>query len=199
MHNFFEKFNEQKKGFTLIETLVAVSIFTVSVLTLIILLSQGLMNTSYAKQKMIAGYLAQEGIEYIRNMRDTYVLYYSTTAQVGWDAFYAKLTSVGTSCQLTDGCYFDDRNVSFTDATMPMTDLIFTACSSSTCSSNPLFYDSSTGKYHYISGVSSGFFRQIKISQINVNEIKVSSTVYWNQGSGSHNINLTENLFNWVE
>lgn len=72
MSKFFKKNN---RAFTLVETLVALSIFTVSILGLMSVLASGISNTNYAKQKMVATYLAQEGIEYVRNMRDTYVLY----------------------------------------------------------------------------------------------------------------------------
>src|SRR3990167_10563893 len=78
-----------KRGFTLVETLVAISIFTVSILGLLSVLSGGISDTSYAKKKIIASYLAQEGIEYIRNMRDNYVLYPSNGT---WNNFKAKLS-----------------------------------------------------------------------------------------------------------
>jgi Tfp pilus assembly protein PilV len=74
-------------GFTLVETLVAISIFTMSILGLMSILASGISNTTYAKQKMVASYLAQEGIEYVRNLRDTSVLYDVAGAQHGWDAF----------------------------------------------------------------------------------------------------------------
>jgi Tfp pilus assembly protein PilV len=65
----------------LIETLVAVSIFSLSILSLMAVLAQGISDTNYAKQRIIAAYLAQEGIEYVRNMRDTYVLFAGPQAQ----------------------------------------------------------------------------------------------------------------------
>lgn len=68
-------FSQKNTGFTIIETLVAISIFTTSILVLLAVLTQGISNTSYAKKKIIAGYLAQEGIECIRNTRDNYILY----------------------------------------------------------------------------------------------------------------------------
>lgn len=71
-------------GFTLVETLVSISIFTMSILGLMTVLSQGIVDIGYAKKKIMAGYLAQEGIEYVRNMRDTYVLY---TPLTGWGTF----------------------------------------------------------------------------------------------------------------
>lgn len=76
-------YSQQKnKGFTLIETLVAISIFTMSILGLLSILASGISNTNYAKQKMAATYLAQEGIEYARNVRDNKVLSGS------WGNFY---------------------------------------------------------------------------------------------------------------
>jgi len=73
-------------GFTLVETLVAISIFTASILGLISILASSISDTNYAKKKMIAAYLAQEGIEYVRNMRDTDIIS-AVNGQAGWDAF----------------------------------------------------------------------------------------------------------------
>src|SRR3989338_7743588 len=81
MKFFLKKVNKQNSGFTLVEMLVAVSIFTVSLLGIMSVIASGISDTGYAKKKIIATYLAQEGIEYIRNMRDTYVLY---PANGGW-------------------------------------------------------------------------------------------------------------------
>ena len=71
-------------GFTLVETLVAISIFSVSILGIMSVLASGISHANYAKQKMIALYLAQEGIEYARNIRDTKVLF---SVNNGWGEF----------------------------------------------------------------------------------------------------------------
>ena len=47
-------------GFTLVETLVAISIFSMSLVALMSILGSGISDTNYAKQKIIAGYLTQE-------------------------------------------------------------------------------------------------------------------------------------------
>ena len=70
-------------GFTLVETLVAISIFSVSILGIMSVLASGISHANYAKQKMIALYLAQEGIEYVRNIRDSKVLF----EKDGWNKF----------------------------------------------------------------------------------------------------------------
>lgn len=128
------------------ETLVAISIFTMSILGLLSILASGISDTNYAKEKMVASYLAQEGIEYVRNMRDTAVLYDTLGAQHGWNAF--KVASKD----------------------YPITDPNFT-----------------------------GFTRTISMATISSDEVKISSTVSWMQGSGNYNVVFSEDLFNWVE
>jgi len=93
MKKFFQQKNKglacrsMAEGFTLVETLVAISIFTMSILALLVILTQGIANTNYAKHKITASYLAQEGIEYARNVRDTLVLYNASSSQDGWNSF----------------------------------------------------------------------------------------------------------------
>ncbi len=87
MKNFLQHRYQKSSGFTLVETLIGLSIFTTSILALMAVLGSGIADTSYAKQKIVAGYLAQEGIEYARNLRDTTVLYDTSGAQHGWNAF----------------------------------------------------------------------------------------------------------------
>ncbi len=187
---------QKNKAFTLVETLVAISIFTGSILGLMSVLTQGITNTNYAKRKIVASYLAQEGIEYIRNFRDTYVLYSSTSA-IGWNTFNSRLTT--GSCGTANGCYFDDSGVVYGNPTLPMTNLSLTACSGVGGACPELKYDSTTGKYAYASGANSGYIRKIIMTTVSANETKISSTVSWIQGSGSYSIVFSENLFNWVE
>jgi prepilin-type N-terminal cleavage/methylation domain-containing protein len=193
---FFPLVRDKKNtGFTLVETLVAVSIFSVSILGLLSVLASGITNTTYAKQKLAASYLAQEGIEYMRNMRDTFVLY-SGNSQTGWDAFNANLIKAGSLCQLNNGCYFNADSIFSPLLPMPMTKIPLVSCVGP-CP--PLTYDATTGKYGYSSVVNSGFTRKIQITQIPPNEIKISSTVSWTQNSGVNNVTFSEDLFNWVE
>ena len=181
-------------GFTLIETLVAVSIFSVSILGLLVVLSGGIADTGYAKKKIIAAYLAQEGIEYMRNMRDTFVLYDPSGTQNGWNAFWSRLS--GASCPAASGCYFDDRNLDYGDHSEPMKDILVVACGSS-CPG--LLYDGGSGKYGYVSGTGAGFIRQIRAVQVSPNEIKIFSTVSWVQSAGNSSMTFSESLFNWLE
>ena len=66
--------NIRATGFTLVETLVGLLIFTVAVVALMSVLGSGISTTTYAKQKLAAQFLAQEGIECVRNVRDKSIL-----------------------------------------------------------------------------------------------------------------------------
>jgi Tfp pilus assembly protein PilV len=158
---------------------VAISIFTVSVLALLSILSQGISSTNSTKKKVIAAYLAEEGVELIRNKRDTLVIS-SSTAQVGWNSFS---TTTSSTCNGTTGCYVDDSNT-------------LVACGS-TCPT--LKYDSTNGKYNYTTGVDSGYTRKITTTLISADERKITSLVSWPQGLGSSSVTFSENLFNWIE
>lgn len=166
-------------GFTLVETLIAISIFSFSIVSLMTFLSQGIFNTNYAKNKIIAEYLAQEGIEYVRNMRDTDMLY---PVNGNWSAFTTEMNK----CLVANTCGFD------VTVSPPSTMLCAThnACK---------VYTNSTNGYYTInsSDVYSGFTRTIQATVINANEVKIISSVKWSQGSGNYNITMTENVFNW--
>lgn len=202
MKNFLKQKNNKNTGFTLVETLVAISIFTVSIISLMTILSNGIANTNYAKRKITAEYLAQEGIEYVHNMRDTYMLY-SSDAQSGWNIFNTSITP----CFSGNGCYFNPDQLFSYGVSMPVSDVPIIACSPTSVRQPcpPMAYDTptstgtGTGKYGYDTGVDSGFTRVITATQISADEIKVTSTIYWTQGSGDYNVSFSEDLFNWIE
>ena len=86
---------KNNKGFSLVEVLIAISIFTMTIVTMMSVIGGGIADVTYARQKMVASYLAQEGIEYIRNQRDSDVLgSISTTGNgdAGWSKFITDFT-----------------------------------------------------------------------------------------------------------
>ncbi|MBI3888490.1 prepilin-type N-terminal cleavage/methylation domain-containing protein [Candidatus Nomurabacteria bacterium] len=181
MKLIFKKTNKTNKAFTLVETLVAISIFSMSLLGLMSILASSISSTTYAKQKIVGAYLAQEGIEYLRNMRDTSVLY-SVTGQIGWDSFKTKLASCvpGSEC-------------GFVKPVVPFNVSLCTALSQCKLYINNGGYDTVS------SGTDSGFVRKVWMTTINANDVRIFSKVSWTQSSGTSNVSFSEDLFNWVE
>lgn len=71
MKNFINKnLNKEKDGFTIIETLVAITILMIAIAGPLTIAQKSLMASIYARDQVIASYLAQDGMEYMLNQRD---------------------------------------------------------------------------------------------------------------------------------
>lgn len=176
-------------GFTIIETLVALSIFSFSILALLAVTSQGTANTDFSKNKLTASYLAEEGVEMVRNMRDS-----ASLAGTTWnDSFHNNAEFRLSDCYQSGqslGCDIDSETLT-----------IF-ACPLSRSACENLGYDSSSGFYRsgsFASALSdSGFSRLITLRDIGNDEVNITSVVSWNQGTQSKNVTLSEDVFDWV-
>jgi len=204
-------FNKQKlnTAFTLVETLVAISIFTGAILGLLSFSAGSIGDNNYAKNKLIATYLAQEGVEYMRNLRDTYVLFTSNgwgtivANNEGEGSFMFKLNEAG--CNTESGCYFDPATLVYSDPSQPMKDLVLTPCSTN-CPT--MLYDNSsllTNKYNYTAGEPTSFIRKIKVEIIdnadydNNKEVLIESTVFWKKGGKTFSVSFSNYLKKWAE
>lgn len=113
------------KGFTIIESIVALTIIIAAVIGPFTLITKGLISSKSAKNRLIASNLAQEGIEIIRYFRDSNVL----SACVGPDGSdpddepdpdWRALTDTSNSCTpLSDSAINTHWE---TDATFDLTD-----------------------------------------------------------------------------
>src|SRR6185312_6491921 len=64
----------QKRGLTLIETMVAIALLMLALIPPMSLASQALTSAFYARNQITAFYLAQEGIEIVRAVRDANII-----------------------------------------------------------------------------------------------------------------------------
>jgi hypothetical protein len=72
--------NSNSKSFTIIEASIAIFLITTGILAAFVLVQQTLSFYQVSSLKLIAAYLAQEGIEIVRNIRDSNWL-----KKVDWD------------------------------------------------------------------------------------------------------------------
>ncbi len=158
------------KGFTLIETLVAVTVLTLAVAGPFNALRGALVNSYIARDQLVATSLAQEGIEYIRSVRDANYLGGSS-----W------LTGLG-SC--TPGpCVVDTAFGTISGTVQPLR-----------LSTGGLYsYVSSSGDKVSV------YTRTVSITALaGGTEAKVTSSVSWITRGVTYTTTLTENIRDWL-
>ncbi len=69
-----EKPNKNNKGFTLLETIVAVGVIMVGLIAVLVLINGSLFYVSLIKDRLTVAYLNSEGLEVVRNIRDNHWL-----------------------------------------------------------------------------------------------------------------------------
>ena len=178
------------RGFTLLEVIVAIFILTVGAGSSFILISKTLSAASLVKENLIASYLVQEGIEIVRNIRDTNWLQARNPSKI-------SLFNDGLICPAPP-CDFqaDYTTLTFTETTD------FEKCSDPgyNCHSYdgvPLKIDG--GFYNYTSGTETKFKRKITIEKKDSDNIKVEVNVEWTEKGRTHNLKALEYLTGWYE
>jgi prepilin-type N-terminal cleavage/methylation domain-containing protein len=162
-------FKQKNRGFTLIETLVAITILVSAVAAPLTLAFRGLIAAQFTKSQIIASYLAQDAVEYVRNIRDENVIRNR--------AWLTGLETCGS------GCKVDSPN-STVDS-----------CSGSSCL---IKKDSSSSLYGHKSQWDDTIFsREVTVTSINSDEAVISVTVNWQQGIVPRVYTLKETIFNW--
>jgi type II secretory pathway pseudopilin PulG len=176
--------NNFKRAFTLVEALVALSILIVGIISGFILVTKALYDVTIIQDRLTASFLAQEGLELVRQIRDTNYLKKLNEGTGNWD----------------DGLNNGDNIVIVNTNTGSVTLL-----SSSNPSYDPyLYYHPLTGLYdHDSSGSKTSFQRVINIYHIppndpNANEIRVQSIMDWKSKNINFEFTAEDHLFNWL-
>jgi hypothetical protein len=136
-----------------------------------------------------AFYLAQEGLEFVRYVRDTnYLSNPSSTDSGKWVENLDDCAS-GSGCQIDVTSYFNSGSFGGVDGEI-------SSCNIAGC--DVLRVHNDTGLYTYSTNDSSAtsFVRTITVSSISVNEIQVVSQVSWQTGTIKKDIELVGNLRN---
>lgn len=138
------RFDSSQKGFTLLETLIAIAVLTLAIIGPFQIV-QGVLTSAYnARDEIVASGLAQEGVEYVREVRDSNYLYNarygsgSVTWLNGFDG------TGGPNCY-TAACvvdpYYYPTSVPFSAGSSII------SCGGASCASRPLYLDSSSYRY----------------------------------------------------
>jgi len=170
-------------GFTLIETLVAVSLLSVAIVAPMSLTAKSLAAAYYARDQITAFHLAQEAIEAVRHIRDRNIL----------------TTALGTPTDILSGIPLNTPFV-----VNPLDDSVDSAaCASGECP--PLQIDPTQTFYAYGSGwADSRFTRTVEVGAVRSDggvpqEIRISETVSWRTGAfQTRSFTIPQNLYRWV-
>lgn len=164
-----------KKGFTLIETIVAVALLSTAMAGPLTMAIKSISAASVSQDQLTAFYLAQEAVEFVKRVRDDNVL--SGNSGEDW------LEGLDECLLGSSGCYID-----------PIMNEI-TACPESGC----LPLDFHENGYSYIGSDTTRFTRTVKVDNTfnGGNEARVDVEVKWNSRFGEKILNLQDNIFNW--
>jgi len=178
-------YKKYKKGFTLIETLLAVLILAIALAAPLTIAAKALSAALIAKDQTTAFFLAQDAVEYLRFKRDTNTLTSTPIAPVSW------LAGFDSECSGADGCKVDSRKNTIV------------ACSGS-C--GVLQYNDTKKWYTYDTSVSgevikpSIFTRKVVLGSVasNANEKSITVTVSWKDVGGvTRSLVVREHITNW--
>ncbi len=186
MNTMHSRFSQ--KGFTLIETLVAIFILALTIGALLTLTAGGFFSIRYAKNDIVAANLLQESLEYIRNDRDT--AYQDGT--ITWSQWRDVYRAQG--CYDSDGCIINP----YTNTGTPIS-----ACTTMTTSEGlrvpcePLSYYSDAAMYGYestgkiftttVTPITTSFIRVIRFTDITTPagdpQLKITARMDWKNGT----------------
>jgi len=177
-----------QNSFTLLEMIISIFILTVGIVGVSALVTYTISLATFSSQSLIAAYLAQEGIEIVRNIRDTNWIEEQT-----WDNDLLCCISVPCDCEA------DYTAQTLTDTYTGRFLYI---------DIDDIDGDGVTNVYRYINNpgfndIQTKFKRKITISQpataeCPINEcFNVSVVVEWEQKGKTHQIQTQEDLFNW--
>lgn len=188
-----------RTGFTLIEVMAAVAVLSIGLVGGLTVITKNLSAMYSGADRIIAANLAVEGIELVRNVRDTNWL----TTGNDWDeeikgSGNEEFVKIFFGNQANDNINPKPGNGTFEEE-------IDNCIGDGNC--KIYFYTNGLLKYYgddfggsegiYTRGGFTGFYRLIHIDNLPGSSIKVSSVVRWSEGSQNKYLTVEETLYNW--
>ena len=175
-----QSIKKESKGFTMVEMMVAIFVLLVGITGGVAAIVKVITLTSVASSKLTAVYLVQEGLELVRNIRDTNWLEARTAAN-DWDEGINPLDP--SNCDT--GCIVDYLNTQSLHPNLnPYTGQF-------------LKIDNTFGYYSYSAPNQTKFQRKITIGKPSNDILDVTLEVMWMDRGASYTVTAREQLYNW--
>jgi len=176
------------KGFTLVETLVAITILIIGVLGPMMSATRGITDGLYAQNQLIGTHLAQEGLELLGTQIESNNILNHGDANGDGDTDSDDFLFDLGACVSSPYCGVivesDGLSVNFSFPSCP---------SSSNCD---IAFDSIAGFYkQYISGNQMKFKRTLSVTTLTAKEVLLKSTVTWTNKSILQTVTLYRYAF----
>lgn len=171
-----------QKGFTIVELIATIMILSLGILGIYNAFFPFIALTSNISHRLTASYLTQDGLEIIRNMRDTNFVKKGSGQIIGWSAGLLD-------CSL--GCQADYKTGTLAET--PNNRLI-------AYNPNNFLKINTDGFYSYdadLGTVDTKFKRKITISQPSADIFKVDVLVMWDYNNQSFSFNTEEYIYDW--
>lgn len=179
------------KGFTLIETMVAITILAFAMAGPLFTASRAIIAAETARDQLTASYLAHEGIEYVRVTRDNlYLALYHTggsgdVSGTAWTEFLALFAECNSTTN--QACTLDPFEQTESLSLQP-------CVIGATCMPMHLM----GGVYRQQDGgISTPFTRTIQVVDISPSEEKIISKVSWSFHNTPYTVTVTDHLTAW--
>jgi len=194
-----------KKGFTLVETLVALALILMALVGPVSLITRGIYSFASSKSKVIAVNLAQEGVELVRLIRENNIACDSLNGGAPWAWNRNSFPPAGPGTVMF-GTTFGVDIQSFTDIHCPTGSQSISTPQLSTSCADPLRFNLNTGTYSYVGGNPTAFFRCVEIKSPPDSpdadippgdQMDVISTVTWTERGSAKELTLRERLYHW--
>lgn len=182
----------KNSGFTLIEAMIAVSILALSVSGPLIGASRAIVLAQISRDQLTASYLAQEGIEYVRAMRDdAYLNAYKAngtdTSSAGWTDFTTGASAWSITQCITGPCTLDPARAMGYGSSYALNAYGGNA---------PLYLSNGIYTQQAI-GTKTPFTRAIQAMRLSANEELVTSTVLWTFHGAQYSVVIVDHLTPW--
>lgn len=159
----YKKSKMASRGFSLVETLVAITILLIAILAPMRISSQSIKTAEFARQQLVAVFLAQEGIESVIHLRDADSL---DADGITWD-WYATLDTAGCAGA---GCSYDPVGDNFVDCATIANCLLYFDENAT----NDAYYTHTAGALP-----ASPYTRVVTVTEVATGEAHIVSTVSW--------------------